>query len=246
MILAKMNGDIQRLSRICGPALSMKATSELEEKWKKRDFTVTSPSPHPKSHKFTKSVNYDENGLNISEDRQSIRDELPSFRLDADPPLATSRDYKGMVTLSETQKVEVGDHSEGTEYYDAKEHSETPGKLDGTAASLRMRLLQIKGKGNCSDQDAPISSSRQILPETMNARSGSAEELSTLKYLLKRKVPLPEHDEDLIASIEALKRIHAALANQSATNGHNSDDGLLRFRESMAAKIDELVDLLTQ
>jgi hypothetical protein len=246
MILSKMNGDIQRLSRICGPALSVKATSELEEKWNKRSSTVTSPLPHPKSHKFTKSADYDENGLNISEDRQSIRDELPSFRLDSDPPLAAGRDHKGMGTLGESQKVKVGDHSDGTEYYHTKEHNEAPGKPDGTAASLRMRLLQIKGKSNYSDQDAPLLSSRPNLPDTMNARPGTVDELSTLKSLLKRKEPLSEHDDELISSIEALKRIHAALSQQNATNLDVSNDGFFRFREAIAAQIDELVALLTQ
>lgn len=267
IILSKMNGDIHRLARICGPSLSDKATSDLEEKWNKRNPTESFiSSPVLKSPEFLRSATHDGNGLSSGEDRQIIRDELPSFRLDADSPLAIGRDKKesfltndrnrpGNASLAHHQsdniagKAEAGDYSEGTEYHDAIEQDEGPGTLDGTAASLRMRLLEIKEKSKYSDERVSVLGSSRSLSDSVQTttRNVNGGELESLRCLLRKKGPLFEHDDELITSIEALKRIHAALSRQSSTIslGFSVSENA-KFRDFIAGQIDPLVDLLTQ
>lgn len=266
-ILSKMNGDIQRLTRICGPALSDKGASDLEEKWNKRNPTETIVSSSvTKAPKFLTSADYDNNALNNSEDGQSIRDELPSFRLDADHTLATGGEKEDTLTTKDggtpgnfalsylhsgntMERTEGGDFSEGTEYHDAREQDEVPGKTDGTAASLRMRLLEIKEKSKYSDENVPVTGSRHSSPGAADGsagRLGNGEEMASIRSLLKKKGPLREHDSELISSIEALKRIHAAVSKQGNTSLGFSVAEILQFRDSIAGQIDALVDLLTQ
>lgn len=276
LILSKMNGDIQRLSRICGSSLSDKATFDIEEKWNKRNQAEVIPSPVPIISRFLSHTYVGDDRLNGgdfksgSEDRLNIRDELPAFRLDTDP-IDTAEREKDEVHLTKavgepghfsfpiirsgniTEEKEEVSASERCEYIGARDLEEDPGKADGTAASLRMRLLEIKEKSKIPDESFPVEDRLRPflnvddeIPTESKGTLGKAGEFTTLRSLLKRKGPLPEHDYALISSIDVLKKIHAALSKQGNSSLGLSYDEIFHFRSSMAVQIDALVDLLTR
>jgi cytoskeleton-associated protein 5 len=104
-LVLRMNGDMQRFTRICGPSLSGKARSLIEERLKKGGFpasaalkprtSVLSPSPHTSSIVFKESKATPSKAMNratltpkSSPDAQpdydvdeEIKDELPALDL---------------------------------------------------------------------------------------------------------------------------------------------------------------------
>lgn len=69
VVLSKMNGDMQKLVRICGPSLSEKARLLLEERWSKKETASRSNPPSPNQ------------GRAVADTPESPRDQLPFFTL---------------------------------------------------------------------------------------------------------------------------------------------------------------------
>ena len=181
MILSKMNGDIQRLVRICGPSLSDKAKQLLEERRHKRGAQdgVTSTSntlgtPGRRSRGSTQQEQT--SGSRRQPKKSDIYDELPRLSLragvkdasksspryreesqddNADDPFAFSiaalRSASPTSTKSESNVPTSAETSGGGEILSVKSADIEP---SGAAALLRARLQKLREKGKSSEENA--------------------------------------------------------------------------------------------
>lgn len=173
MILSKMNGDVQRLVRICGPNLSDKSRLLLEERWHKGQAKESSPSSVAMGSPTRRSQNGSPrktplNGYLSDRKQPDIFDELPRLSLRTrgkepnktsprimgathdtpDDPFAFSfSSLRGATPLypepDRTAKAGTGHHF-GSALSSALEPS-------GAAAALRARLSKIRENSKISD-----------------------------------------------------------------------------------------------
>jgi hypothetical protein len=255
VILTRMNGEIQKLTRICGPNLSDKALLLLEERRQKRGTLMKSQTPTP-ARPTTSSIDR-------LDGQPGLFDELPALSLR--PSVKESAQFRLNQTADE--KEESNDffafsRSVETLTDPKKEADEirteiVPVQLEtgiGAASSLRARLLKIREKtktpAEILDTTATLESvdppqTRQHLPKS-SPLGHFDDEMDTIRVLVARIGPLAEDDPDLVACIDSLKRIHAALSKQHNPVVGLSTGQLSELRERIADRMDFTVMQLTR
>jgi hypothetical protein len=272
IILSKMNGDVPRLVRICGPNLSDKARQLLEERWYKsqaKETTnsyVSTGSPghrlQPGSPQKVISVN-----LQREERKPDIFDELPrlSLRHTERDTLKPSPRKKfpedtsiepyvfnfsaGMVGSPTNIESEFAETSTANTYSYFNSIDMEP---NGAAAALRARLLKIREKGKTSENAA--------IPDNLDSRNTQLGKpttepitlksidfdgfMATVERLLSQPTPIHENDGNLQNCIDSLKIVHAALSKQFHSTMNPSEDQLSDLRASLAQNVDRTIGLL--
>jgi hypothetical protein len=169
LILSKMNGDMQRLVRICGPNLSDKARLLLEERWYKGQAKETAPLSVSIGSPSRRSQGGSPRKTPMTGSRRDamepeLYDELPKLSLRArgkeqhrpsprtqtgtqdtsDDPFAFFSATRRSASPSnmETELLSAGDASNVFRF-----SVTTDVEPSGAAASLRARLLKIREKG---------------------------------------------------------------------------------------------------
>jgi len=178
-ILSKMNNDMQRLVRICGPNLTDKGRQLLEERLAQgRPTRGSSPSPTktPAHHRSPSGSPLKSHRM--SGDRRSsggrepeIYDELPKLSLrswkkaprnasprNRDSAFDSSDDPFAFSLSAFREPPPVSDLEEEKEAVQTKNEAsksvvKTNSEPSGAAALLRARLLKIRGSGSMPDRD---------------------------------------------------------------------------------------------
>lgn len=180
VILSKMNNDMQRLVRICGPNLTDKGRQLLEERLAQgRPTRGSSPAPartpaHQQSPRGSpvKSHKTGERRSTRSSGREpDIYDELPKLSLrswskaprngspqnrdtgfeSSDDPFAFSLSaFRDPLPVSDLEEVK---EALPTKHEASKSVAKTNFEPSGAAALLRARLLKIRGSGSMPEQD---------------------------------------------------------------------------------------------
>ena len=259
-ILARMNGEIERLCRICGPSLSEKGLQLLEEKWHKRGTASQTPA----------RVQKPALSAGTPETQRGLYDELPALSLRPSGRVTT----KAREHPSDNQKVETTDvfafsrnaPTLERQQLDLNGVEQTASRVpsgqengSGTASSLRARLQAIREKTKAPLEDAPVISSdakEQMslgadLPMNDSLPPFSATEvyekdMETVRELIVTIGPLDEDDPGLLACVETLKRFHAALSKQHNPVVGLTVEQLSRLRECIKDRMDSTVEQLTR
>jgi hypothetical protein len=269
-ILSRMNGDTQRLTRICGPILSEKALYLLQERWQKRETKPHSslllPEPsRPGAIASPKSSRGATKGQTASTPT-NIYDELPalSLRLSSKErapqnldPMSNDKEEAADLfafprplrepTQPDLDTVDVQEIGYATPRVEDEERN-------GAAASLRARLMKIREKSKVSQEIAGQVQDKddlQFLENDNTEESLSAEiiyekEMDVIRTLLEKNAPLSEDDPDLVACIDTLKQFHAALSRQHNAAAGLSFDDLLKFRDCISRHMNPTVEQLTR
>lgn len=268
-ILSRMNGDTQRLTRICGPNLSDKALDLVEEKWQKRGTTRT-PARMPKPECSSDDGPAPPHPSMGSPDGQpSLFDELPALSLrsgghepaqDRPAPAAAENAPSQSSTVfvfprnaasSARKDGSIVDSEVMVSSSNEPALSETLARETlGTASSLRARLMRIREKTKAPVQalDTFHASGLPTSEAPIDATQTYTfeEEMNVIRSLVAKEGPLPENHPDLQACIDTVKRFHAALSNQQKTDVGMTAFGLSGLRESISGNIESTVEQLTR
>jgi hypothetical protein len=266
-ILSKMNGDITRLVRICGPSLNDKARQLLEERWYKTQakdssftqVTTGSPGHRPQTGSPQKAV-----WASLQrEDRQpDIFDQLPrlTLRETGKEPSKPSPRKKISDEISNEPFVFTFSLAKSTAHsYVDQELAETSSgtassyvigaesEQSGAAAALRARLLKIREKSKINESGLPAENSD---PNFTNAH-GMARKfidfdvaMNSIRILLKQPTPLSENDPYVEECVESLKIVHASLSKDLYSTVEFSDVHLADMRRRLAQNVDDTIGLL--
>lgn len=227
VVLSKMNGDMQRLARICGPNLEDKARQLLEERCAKKDTPV-----HPKAH------------TSIPE---SPRDKLPSFSLREGPRETSSR-----YAAATSPPAAAGGHLQvaaGNEPSSSVAHGNA---TTGGAADLRARLMKIREKSTAYGSVAE----EALLHESLDGATGVSPSrdvetvfntgLAYLNEIVLVDALLSEEDSRLLECIDVLKRFHAALSKQQSPSAGLSVEDLVNLRDVVADHLNDTMESLSR
>lgn len=281
MILSKMNGEIQRLARICGPNLSGKARELVEERWQKRPLvpkqnnrasSTDSPGHDRGTPAPSKPPRGDQAGSNS---KQSVLyDELPALSLrpsgrempnaysrpreverdsSSTDPFAFSLTARAPSASAATETAHYNSEMDSGGFQAADTGSTGVDSSLGTAASLRARLLKIRGKGKGpeeSTEEFETARAEGILDtELVSATSPEAafeNGLGSIKSLISKSTPVGEEDVDLLDCIETLKKFHAALSKQQKGNFGLSVEEFSALRQLIAENLNDTIEHLTR
>jgi hypothetical protein len=243
-ILSKMNGDIIRLARICGPSLSDKGQQLLEERWYKNhskdmahaSLSNGSPSTRQNPASPQKSSTF---GFH-KEEKKSPRNVLTEDS-SRDEPFAFSF-YAGAATsLSRTD----ADSSSGIALRSLNS-TEVESAGSGAAAALRARLLKIREKSKLPEMDEPantgnfLSSRNQASDEPIDVDAI----IANIEFLLHQNKPITESDSTMATCIDSLKIVHSAISTQLTPSVNQSRIQLDECRERLLQDVNQTVGLL--
>lgn len=270
MILSKMNGDIQRLTRICGPNLSEKAKQLLEERWRKRG----APEDATPSTSRRVSPPQDLHTLNVRQ-QQDIYDELPRLSLRvgvmnaskpspkyreecqddnaSDDPFAFS--VSALRNSSPTStKSEANDpttlETNGAESFPIKSTDIEP---SGAAALLRARLQKLREKEKTAEESAAVDDigQTQFVTEVDFRASEKTEidcdsQMECIRDLLRMDGPMLDSDPEIEACIGVLRLFHSALSGQHHPALGMTPAQFSCLRKFLIENTNVAVDLLTR
>ena len=266
-ILSRMNGDLQRLTRICGANLSDKALKLLQERWAKRESKAAHPPSTQRRTKPPTNTPPRDSHAPTPSNREmpgtpsSLYDELPALSLrqgsaqetagmttprsgvaiEASDVFSFPRKDRAMVGESESPKTteQKANHVSDTEDADGA----------GAAASLRARLLRIREKSTTAeDNGVEPGEVPDSIDETQRELFSSEQlqdEMDVIRSLLAKPGPVAEDDPLLVDGIDVLKKFHAALSRQNTSSGF-PEEFLAQLRECIASNMDSVVEQLTQ
>ena len=236
-VLLRMSGDMSRLSRICGPALSAKAKQELEaaSKQNRKPPKVANASPTTANVKGIPSTNKSQDRRTdsfITEDRiTDLEDELPAFTLRSrlerssspekesnieaieldENPFSFSLKFKNTTRTSpssEERKVKLESH---TDEHSAKQTASPSTRSEShqnSAAALRARLMRIRERSQTDGREARLNEKTAGVNPAEEFQIG----VDSMKHLLSTEVPINDENEVLVATINSLKKFHSALS----------------------------------
>ena len=267
LILSKMNGDIIRLARICGPSLSDKGQQLLEERWYKnhsKDVThasMTNGSPSTRQNP-TSPQKFSAFALQKEEKQSDLVDELPRLSLRAagkdqprqSPRKALSEDTSNCEPFSFTftagttssppqMESEFVVSSSGTAFRSLNVSEVEP---SGAAAALRARLLKIREKSKLPEIGTAVSTGNSItsndqgydVPIDIDAI------IANIELLLKQSKPITEDDSNMANCIDSLKIVHSAISKQLNSSVSQSRIQLDDCRERLLQNVDQIIGLL--
>jgi hypothetical protein len=267
-ILSRMNGDTNRLVRICGPNLSDKARQHIEERWLKRetsqgpsntpDRRTRLPLPSSSSHHTSKNQSnvgfYDELPA-LSLRNTSYQDSFKTNLRSVDADISTEDPF-AFSLASRKSPLPLGTSTETTRAVEKPKTNETDtdrvlrAETDsvGAAATLRARLLKIREKGRLPDDGIALNSLEQ---DIMNDGDASlaleySNGMLAVKNLFQQNVPVHEDNESLFLCVESLKKFHAALSKQQNSIAGLSPQQLVMLRQFIAKNVNETIEQLTR
>ena len=259
-ILERMNGDMQRFARICGPGFDSKSRELLEERWRKRDQKSSQATPvskmtPAKAKTSTEKVAPPETPDAIT----AAPDELPALSL-RDATLSSKSLRSKPSVFSDTssyngirfQSSVSSDVFEGssssiagnTETAVPSVAKSTTARVEettvsnseelGTAAVLRARLLKLKEKtiDDFDENELIAGTGFETADDEFNHT------LAVLQKVFDAPTPIADYDPGMIAAAEVLKRVHSALSQQQS--------GGEELREVIAARLPETLKYLTR
>jgi hypothetical protein len=266
-ILSKMNGDITRLVRICGPNLTDKARQLLEDRWYKnqaKDTSFTQVSTGSPGHRLHPgSPQKPVRSSFHRDDRQpDIFDELPRLTLreigkepaKPSPRKKSSEDVSSepyVFTFSVAKSTshahvdqELAETSSGTASSFVNFAEIEP---SGAAAALRARLLKIREKSKVNESehtaenlDSGFPDADALVPKYIDFD----EAVDSIRILLQQPSPLSENDRHVEACIESLNIFHASLSKDLYSTVNFSDAQLSDIRRRLSQNVDETIGLL--
>jgi hypothetical protein len=268
-ILSKMNGDIIRLARICGPSLSDKGQQLLEERWyKNHSKDVAHPfggngSPGTRQNPASPQK-FSTFGFQKEEKQSDLVDELPRLSLRAagkDQPRQSPRKMlseetshnnepfafsfsAGTIRSPSHADSEFADLSSGTAF---RSFNATEVEPSGAAAALRARLLKIREKSQLPE----IGNSASTVSFSMNNNEQEADApidvdaiIGNIEGLLTQTKPIGESDAHMSTCIDSLKIVHSAISRQMNTSVCQSRIQLDDCRERLLQNVNQTVELL--
>ena len=266
-ILSKMNGDIIRLARICGPSLSDKGQQLLEERWYKNHSkdaahpSCVNGSPVTRQHPVSPQK-FPTFGFQKEEKQSDLVDELPRLSLRAvgkDQPRQSPRKMlseesssnepfsfsfsAGTIKSPSHKDTELAATSSGTAF---RSFSTSEAEPSGAAAALRARLLKIREKSKLPE----IVDSTSSVNLAVNEEQGSDEAIDVdaiienIESLLAQNKSIAESDACMATCIDSLKIVHSAISRQMNTSVGQSRNQLDECRERLLQNVNLTVGLL--
>jgi hypothetical protein len=265
-ILSKMNGDIHRLVKLCGPNLSDKARVLLEERWNRVLTKEHLPSSGRMKSPVRRGQSFSPQKSPSNRNREpEIFDELPRLSLregGRDIPRASPRllhslednvDDKFTFTFS-TRDMPPPRGSESNKAWSSEtdKASSTSSGVEprGAAAALRARLLKIRDKGKPSDigdvsSDVTERNPGRVVQESVAVMSiDFGAQMGNIRALLDKNGPVESEDPQLEACVLAVKILHAGVARQENSKVGLSMSQLSEIRVSLGANLDSTVALI--
>ena len=266
-ILSKMNGDIIRLARICGPSLSDKGQQLIEERWYKnhsKDVAhapISNGSPGTRQNP-TSPQKFSTFGFQKEEKQSDLVDELPRLSLRVagkDHPRQSPRklsseetalvehfsfSFSAGTTSSAPQKdSDFAVSSSGTSFRSFNSREVEP---SGAAAALRARLLKIREKSKL-----PAIATSAYAGNILAGNDQGSDEtidvdaiITNIEFILEQSKPIPENDTNMATCIDSLKIIHSAISKQLNSSVSQSRIHLDVCRERLLQNVDQTVGLL--
>jgi hypothetical protein len=236
-ILSKMNGEIQRLARICGPNLSEKAREMVEERWQKRPpppkQTTRAPSTDPPERdRSTTSQNKapsDHRAENIGS-QSVLYDELPALSLR--PP--RGREIP-------------------TAYSRAREVDQDPSSIDPFAFSLTARVASVSAVNESADdipeKDSGGSQAAGIGSTRAESSFGTAASLRARLLKIREKSKgaeetLEEFETALVEDIKAAELVRDTSPEEEFENGLESIKVLVSKKTPLEEEDVDLLDCI--
>lgn len=260
-ILSKMNGDITRLVRICGPNLNDKARQLLEDRWYKnqaRDNSFSHVSNGSPGHRIQPGSPHKTIAMSFNREERprDIFDELPRLSLRGSgkeptkpsPRKKLSEEISGepyvfnfSVTKSASPSNMDLDPVETSSETALSYFNSTETEPSGAAAALRARLLKIREKGNAFGIVDPDVAEADNMTRNFVTFDDA---FDNIRKLLKQPTPASENDPHVLACIESLKLIHASLSTDMFSTVDMSDAQLSDLRHSLAQNVDDTIGLI--
>jgi hypothetical protein len=210
-ILIKMNGDIQKLVRLCDRNLSDRARHLIEERWAKMDRKEPFSEPQE-----------------IDSDRISVP--VSELRVESD-----AVGIEGISAVSARKTSNTASQAAGV---DASAHEVRVSSAVGTAAVLRARLLKVRERGKDTENDHVVKvGSTPGEPLEMSGRELFNRGIDTIQSLVSVRHPLEDTHPRLLATVECLKQFHAALSKQQAHGINLSTVQLFQLREQLMLQL---------
>ena len=257
-VVTKMNGDVQKYAKICGPSnLSIKAKEMVDNHMKKIDCMSEASrrqSPRPKSisHRSlsgglpTKSTT---NPLNNIDDEVSLKLEINDTNKNDDfRDSDVNSDATGPFTFSFKKPEEKASVNGSPSQYKGILSEEYVSKRDatsGAAASLRERLQQIRDK-NKSERDEEVSrfpASQRIPLKQENLFYSIMDDVDSL---LNQPTPLEQDNKLSSIALVGLRKLHASLTNGTPQNTNMEASVLHELRLVVKYKVSFCVEKLTR
>ena len=264
LILSKMNGDIQRLVRICGPNLTEKARQLLEErKNKSNDSEIQSAgagSPERQSRGTSPRKAPPSSSRTSSKKGPELYTELPKLSLRSGArehvkpsPRRQARDqepYDNDDPFSFSARASTRAPTDGGKQSSFLSLSSRP-EPSSAAASLRARLLKIRekeaapGSEGIDAEPTPEAVAAPSVVETDELATDALERhMDTMKSLLENAGPVFDDDPDLELCVQSLRVFHAALARQQHAAVGLTAAQLDSFRLLLVDDIDAAVEMV--
>lgn len=266
-ILSKMNGDIIRLARICGPSLSDKGQQLLEERWYKNHSkegahpSVTNGSPGTRQYPASPQK-FSAFGFQKEEKQSELVDELPRLSLRTigkDQPRQSPRkvlteeatmsepfafSFSAATTKSPSHlDSDFAVSSSGTAF---RSFNSAEAEPSGAAAALRARLLKIREKNKLPEIDGPVIN----ITAAMNTEEGADNRIdvdaivANIECLLSQDMPVEESDVFMATCIDSLKIVHSAISRQMNVSVSQSRSELDECRDYLLHNVNQTVGLL--
>lgn len=221
LILSKMNGDIQRLVRVCGEYLTDKGRQLLEDRWEKSD---------------RRGDNHERRaiGIDIS---------TATTTTTAAPQIGSSVTRHSHASLPPGKTSEFSNQAPTSVY-----SSNNMNSAAGTAAVLRARLLKIREMSKPTEDSGGFVGSASLRqdPVPISGMELFDECIKRLQFLKSLLPPLDENDDNLLAAIDSLKRFHAALSKQQTPGVRLSEIQLVQLREQLIHHLHEAAQPITR
>lgn len=266
-ILERMNGDIQRFVRICGPGFDAKSRELLEERWRKHDHSQA----HASARKIPAQRKANLPHVNVQhepetpESKATVLDELPALSL-RDTVFTGKMGQKPTLSLSN-----LGGSSScltGSRGRTALATGETPvSSFHGAsvnapvsaASSLHSEIIRSEDiQENNSEGLGQAALLRQRLIKLKEKTIGSSEEdtslnsgktfetpeeefediLLVLQGVFDAPTPVSEFSPTMLAAVSAVKKIHGALSQQQV--------GGEALRFIISSRLPETMEYLTR
>ena len=273
VILSKMNGDVQRLVRICGPTLSDKARLLLEERWHKgqaketASLSVSIGSPSRRSHggspQKTPLTGFRRDGK-----QPDIYDELPRLSLRAggkepikpsprmhnatqdtsDDPFAFTFSTRWVTSPSNSEADRALTSDTGNIFSFSTSSDIEP---SGAAAALRARLLKIREKGKIpesgdmdQEKEESLLNGGDSFDMVVHRPVDFNDQMENIRSLLKKGGPIAEKDPDLETCVASLKIFHAALSQKQPSAAGLTAAQLSELKIFLVNNMNATVDLI--
>lgn len=266
VVLGKMNGDIHRLVRICGPSLSDKGRSMLDERRSGRgdrrdshkDESFKSPSRLSKGATPNKTPPSTLKGQREPE----LYDELPKLSLRSGKKfpkasaISISHDREPessedpfTFSLSARRADETTDQSQfGTRRnHEVLDTTLSVGTGGGAAASLRARLMKIREKasevGEENGQEEELLTDDFAAETTVSVMTIYQNCLASIRAVLDMTGPVNDVDPQLESCVRSLKIFHVSLSKQQNYSDFISMEQQEEIRSLLLEHVDTAVDL---